>query len=242
MVKNSVIVLVPIYKKELDYYELYSINHSINKLKNRNIVFIGPKGLDYRFYAHSFPKIPIVEFEKDFFLSIEDYNRLLLNSFFYTFFNEYEFILILQTDAIILTDNLDYWSSNVFDYIGAPFYKPYELIVNLGSFEGNYSKLARVHVGNGGLSLRRVRKCISLLKEFEIAVNIFSGNGSSEDLFFSVFGSLSVNFIIPNEITASLFAMEINPSYYYVVNGGNLPMGVHAWQKYDPEFWKKYIS
>jgi hypothetical protein len=53
--------------------------------------------------------------------------------------------------------------------------------------------------------------------------------------------SLSNDFVIPNEITASRFSMELQPSYYYAVNGGHLPMGGHAWWKYEPQFWRPHL-
>ena len=98
-----------------------------------------------------------------------------------------------------------------------------------------------MHVGNGGLSLRRIKKCLSLLEEFREIVQVFEQTGSSEDLFFSVMGALSGDFVIPNEMTASRFSLELKPSYYFDVNGGKLPMGGHAWWKYEPEFWQTYL-
>jgi hypothetical protein len=65
--------------------------------------------------------------------------------------------------------------------------------------------------------------------------------GSSEDLFFSVMGSLSTKFVLPNEITASLFSMEGRPSFYFQVNGRKLPMGAHAWLKNEPNFWTLHM-
>lgn len=238
---KNVVVLVPIYKAELDALEHYSLAHSLGALKNRDVFFIGPEGLDLAYYKQ-FGDIPFIAFNASNFKSIEGYNRLLLSKAFYErFSDDYEFMLILQTDAILLRDELDEWCLKPFDYVGAPFFFVYELFVNLGVFEGDYGKIARVHVGNGGLSLRRIRKNIALLSEFDIAIGVFDKTGSSEDLFFSVMGSLSVDFILPNEITASLFSMEMRPSYYYAVNGKRLPMGGHAWWKYEPEFWRALL-
>jgi hypothetical protein len=43
-------------------------------------------------------------------------------------------------------------------------------------------------------------------------------------------------------VTASLFAMEGWPSYYYRINGGKIPMGGHAWGINEPEFWAKLLA
>lgn len=236
------VVLVPIYKAELDALERYSLDYSLAQLHGREVVFIGPESLDRRYYAEHYASIPYIAFSDASFSSIQGYNRLLLSTAFYERFASHEFMLILQTDAILLRDDLDHWCAQPFDYVGAPWPDAYQLFVNLGLFEGDNGNLVRTHVGNGGLSLRRVRKCISLLEEFGDAIGVFDRTGSSEDLFFSVMGTLSVDFIMPNEITASLFSMELKPAYYYTVNGGKLPMGGHAWAKYEPEFWRAHLD
>lgn len=41
--------------------------------------------------------------------------------------------------------------------------------------------------------------------------------------------------------TAVKFAFECVPRYCYEVNGNKLPFGCHAWQRYDPDFWKPYL-
>jgi len=242
MEMQQVIVLVPIYKREMHELELYSLKVSLSALTGRDIRFIGPKGLDISYYAERFASVPYISFDEASFASIEGYSRLLLSKEFYARFAEYEFMLILQTDAIILRDELDYWCSQPFDYIGAPWPDGFELFVNLGLFQGTYGKRVKVHVGNGGLSLRRINKCISLLAEFDVAISVFDFTGSSEDLFFSVMGALSGDFIIPNEITASRFSLEKKPSYYVTVNGGKFPMGGHAWWTYEPEFWLNLLG
>ena len=238
---SDVAIVIPIYKPGLDDLEYFSLDYSLSNLQARNIVFIGPEKLDRRLYSERYPGLPFIGFEDASFSSIQGYNRLLLSTAFYERFPEYEFMLILQTDAIVLRDELSYWCNQPFDYIGAPWPDGYELFVNLGLFEGDYGKRVKIGVGNGGLSLRRVRKCISLLEEFDIAISVFTRAGSSEDLFFSVMGALSGDFIIPNEITASRFSLELKPSYYFKVNGGKLPMGGHAWWKHEPEFWRNLL-
>ncbi|MCX8062049.1 MAG: hypothetical protein N3D16_05665 [Anaerolineales bacterium] len=238
MKKKSVIV-IPVYRNSLTELERYSLNYSLEVLKGKEIFFIGPKNID-RDFIKSY-NIQFFPFDSSWFSSISGYNRLLLSKQFYENWIGFDFVLVLQTDAIVLRDDLDFWCEQPFDYIGAPWPEGYELFVNLGRFDGQKGKRVRATVGNGGLSLRRVKKCIALLEEFPEAVWVFHQTGSSEDLFFSVMGELSNDFIIPNEITASRFSLELNPSYYYAVNGNSLPMGGHAWWKYEPEFWYPYL-
>jgi hypothetical protein len=241
---KKIVTLVPVYKKTLDSLEMFSLDHSLSVLsEGRDVFFIASETLDQRYYSERYPAIPFITFEAANFESIPGYNRLLLSPSFYERFDDYEFMLILQTDAVLVHDELDFWCAQPFDYVGAPWPDGYELFVNAGVFQGSNGKRVKVHVGNGGLSLRRVRKCRDLLAEFAgDIVGVFNRTGSSEDLFFSVMGALSGDFIVPNEITASRFSLELKPSYYVAVNGGKLPMGGHAWWKYEPDFWRNILG
>lgn len=234
----AVVVIVPVYQPALNALEAYSLDRSMATLHAREVVFIGPEGLDLSWYRARYGEIVYRAYPAPYFASIPGYNRLLLSQAFYRDFADHEFSLICQTDAIALRDELDDWCARPFDYVGAPWPDGYSLMVNAGQFEGANGKLVRVMVGNGGFSLRRNRKAIALLDEFAVVLNVFLQTGSSEDLFFSVMGSLSQDFLVPNEITASHFSMELRPSHYHAVNGGRLPMGTHAWWKSEPEFWR----
>jgi hypothetical protein len=240
---QKLVIIIPIYKEQLDALEHYSLNRSVAVLSaQQHVVFIGSENLPRAYYTEHYPQIPFMAFSESHFSSIANYNRLLLSHYFYKVFINYQFLLVLQTDAIILRDECEYWCAQPFDYIGAPWPDGYELFVNAGRFEGEYGKAVKVFVGNGGLSLRRIDKCLALLDEFKDILDVFERTGSSEDLFFSVMGALSNNFIIPNEIIASRFSMELKPSLYLTINGGHLPMGGHAWWKYEPDFWRQQFA
>jgi hypothetical protein len=235
-----IVVVVPIYKPTLDPLEQFSLDNSLATLAGVPVVFLAPQDLDTRYYQDRYQG-RFQLFERSWFSSVYNYNRLLVSEFFYTMFLDYEFMLVLQPDAYVFRNDLPLWVERPFDYIGAPWREGYELLVNLDHFTGDRGKQIRVYVGNGGLSLRRNRKCLDLIREFPEAATMFVRSGSNEDLFFSIMGALSKDFIIPNEITASLFATELNARYYYQVNGNRLPMGTHAWWRWDREFWKTHM-
>ncbi len=239
--KQPVVTVVPVYQDRLPPLEEYSLDVSLKALAGRPVVFIGPPDLPRGYYLQRYPGVPYIAFDAPYFAGIAGYNRLLLGDAFYARFADHEFVLILQTDAVVLRDELDFWTAAPFDYVGAPWPQGNELFVNLGRFEGAFGKKVKVQVGNGGLSLRRIDKCRALLREFGVATDVFLQTGSSEDLFFAFMGALSADFVIPNEITASRFALELSPRYYLHVNGGQLPMGGHAWWKYDTAFWKALL-
>jgi hypothetical protein len=217
------------------------VDYSLVKISDRPCFFVVPEGLDTSYYRLRYPQCQFESFPADYFRSVDDYTRLLLTHGFYRRFDVFEFILLVQPDAIVLRDELDFWTRQPFDYIGAPWPKGVELLIKRDRFRGDLARQIKVYVGNGGFSLRRVKKCLLLLDEFPESVMDFSYAGANEDVFFSLMGSLSGDFIIPNEIAASRFAMEFQPDYYYAVNGNRYPMGVHAWWLVQPHFWASCV-
>lgn len=237
----SCVVVVPLYKNTLEPLEEFSLDYSLGRLAGREVVFIAPKCLDFSYYHERYPSVRAVLFEDGFFSSIKGYNRLLLNPGFYEVFGQYEHMLILQTDAIVLRDELDLWCETPYDYIGAPWPDALELSISLDVFKGDCAKKVQTQVGNGGLSLRRNKKCIGLIHEFSEAIQMFLETGSSEDIFFSILGSQSLDFLIPNDRVAGLFSLEVRPEFYFSLNGNRPPMGGHAWWKQMP-FWMQFIE
>ncbi len=231
------VVIVPLHRPDLPVLEQFGLGHSLAQLKpGRRIVFIGPQGLDLQAWRAVFGGFEWLPFAPEFFASVQGYSRLLLSTHFYQSFAEHEHMLVLQPDALLLRDDLAHWTAQPWDYIGAPWPVPVEMFVNLDQFSGDAGWPVRALVGNGGFSLRRVRGCLRLLCEFPQAVQTFQRSGSSEDLFFSVMGSLSAHFRLPGELTAARFARELQPQRYQRALD-SAPMGGHAWWSHDPVYW-----
>ena len=239
---GSCAIAIPIYRPTLEALEHYSLAHSLARLRGRKLFFIAPHGLDLGYYEQHFPGVGCQRFDDAYFASVKGYSRLLLSPGFYQRFADFEFTLILQTDAILLRDDLDDWCLQPYDYVGAPWPQGVEIFVNLDRYAGAFGKHVKAHVGNGGLSLRRNAKCTALLEEFPEATRVFTQAGSSEDLFFAIMGSLSDDFLLPNETTAARFSLELQPEHYHALHGGRLPMGGHAWWRYNPQFWAAHLD
>lgn len=235
---HDVAVLIPIYREFLDRLETISLDVSIPMLHRRKIYFITASNMNIDFYKQRYPDIEFKFFHDKYFQSIGNYNELLLSPFFYENFSDFEFVLILQTDGICFRDELDFWLEQPYDYIGAPWPDAYTLQLNIDQFTDVGGVLVQTKVGNGGVSLRRINKMIDLLNEFPQSLNYFLASQSSEDLYFSVLGAVSKNFIIPNFMQAALFSLELNPGYFVSFNRGKLPCFSHAWWKHDLNFWK----
>jgi hypothetical protein len=94
----------------------------------------------------------VKKLDQTFFDNIDGYNRLLKSFEFYKKLQGFDYILIYQTDAYIFKNELDYWCSLCYDYIGAPW---------TGLHKWNNHPLTGV--GNGGFSLRNIKSTIKVL-------------------------------------------------------------------------------
>ena len=156
--KNCVVV-IPIYKDVLARGECASIRQTFRILRGHDIVFVTHAGcrLDaYREIVESEQGEMRTElFEAGYFDSTAHYSDLCFSEEFYLRFKDYEYMLICQTDAWVFRDELDYWCSLGYDYIGAPIYFPY-----------NSKHFTRIFygVGNGGFCLRRIEHCLSIIR------------------------------------------------------------------------------
>lgn len=233
-------ILIPVYQAQPDPLAIFSLDRTLTVLGQRGCTFIAPRGLDVSFYAERY-RAQFVFFDSAYFRSVLDYSRLLVSDFFYETFQPAEYLLIAQTDIYVFHDALDAWMNRGIDYVGAPWPMGIELNIQVGKFAAVGGKVTRAFVGNGGFSLRRRQACLDLLREHREIADWFLRTGSNEDLFFSLIGSVSENFLVPNQMMAARFALELNPEHYMALNGGQLPMAVHAFEKHNPAFWQNHM-
>ena len=238
--RPTVQVVVPIYKPELSPVEEFALDHSLSVLSSHAHSFIAPLGLDVSYYVGRYGGA-FRFYSPDFFASTRGYSRLLVSVDFYHGFFPADYVLILQPDVYVFRDELHGWLARGFDYIGAPWPDGVELNVQVGRFEPIGGKIFKAYVGNGGFSLRRRESVIALLEEHAEVARWFEITGSNEDLFFAIMGGLSESFLIPNQMVAAAFALEVRPEHYLSLNGEKLPMAVHAFEKHSPELWRRFM-
>jgi len=230
----EVSVIIPIYKSELTDSELRSFKQCLDVLGDHPLMLVAPDGLDTTVYENIAGRnLQCVYFNKRYFTSVSGYSELLLNKKFYCSFEAYEYVLIYQLDAWVFRDDLSYWCEQDYDYIGAPWLEAPPItsgkkpLINISNFLKN-------KVGNGGLSLRKVKTHIRWAWWVSFVFKLFPKN---EDMLWTLF----VPFKKPNVMEALHFAFELNPEQSYELINEQLPFGCHAWEKYNPIFWKRFI-
>ncbi|MBM3579277.1 MAG: hypothetical protein FJX34_00705 [Alphaproteobacteria bacterium] len=66
---------------------------------------------------------------------------------------------------------------------------------------------------------------------------------TNEDYFLAyIYPQIFHEFHVAKAEEAIAFSFECQPEKLYALNKNKLPFGCHAWSKYSPDFWKKFIS
>lgn len=227
-------IVVPVYRTELSSLERLCLMR-LRHLFPVNVYLAAPKGLFLGEYLNLWPELQIKVFDPAYFASVKTYNKLMLDPRFYeSFAGAYDWMLIHQLDAFLFHGDLESFCEMPFDYFGAPWL-PGQLVHPL-IHKGYLLKLlgTRVSVGNGGLSLRRLRPTLELLTAPEAKPHRWEAN---EDGFFAYWGRRSRKFkSCPMEVAAR-FAFEAHPEALYALNGNTLPLGCHGLPKYSQKFY-----
>lgn len=224
------IVCIPIYKTELNIFEEISLKQVNKILKKHKKVFIAPENLrfDYRIEGID---CEVERFPDKYFKDTKGYSELCLSLEFYERFSNYKYMLIYQLDAFVFSDQLSEWCNKGYDYIGAP-----------GIFEIFDAMCA--WVGNGGLSLRKISKAISILKNQEDVLNnhpLHELFHSNEDVFWAYCGgNKNIEFTVPDVFEAQKFSAQyaINNILYEM----ELPFGTHYYNTVSYNIWYPIIK
>ena len=242
-------VIIPIYKEVIPEVEKLSIERTCQVLAQRDVFFVAPEELqtdNYKFYLQR-NNVGIKRFKARYFMGIRGYNKLMLEEFFYQEFATYDYMLIAQPDAFILSneDKMDFFMSQGYQYWGAPWNPPlkiYRFDMKGARYFGNFLKPVVCKSGNGGFSLRQIAPTIRLLKEKKVTAKFWCKN-YNEDGFFSYFGhSEKIGwFNCPSADEAAAFALEADMKE--MLASGKNTFAVHAWKKMLGEYCnlEKYL-
>ena len=228
MLKYDVIIIIPLYKETLEWYEELSLQRNISILKNHPIAFIAPDDLHAKCML-DYPDIPVIRFPNMYFKNIPSYSKLMLSPDFYKTFFHYKYLLICQTDALVFSDSLLSFCQMNYDYWGAPWPACLFKVVD------NTGKRDYLRVGNGGFSLRNIRACYNLLID---NATFIANNPIAEDSVFAYLGKHSKAFRVAPLSKAYYFSGEwcIDKSIKRI---GALPFGCHNWYRFSKDSYLK---
>lgn len=264
MDKKDIVVVIPFYRAELSVLEEISLRQCLKVLADYSIVAVKPEGLDISGLLLRFPVSGVVSFPDACFRGIEGYNRLVLSADFYKAFSTYAYMLIYQLDAYVFKDELFFWASLGYDYIGAPWMphlRRYWRVPGRCSLALQRAfwriffpeklrsmKACWYHVGNGGFSLRRIGKMIKVTEHYKDRIDRCLSRGGAffpEDVLLLLLPPRRGEFRVkrPSYKLAMKFCIEHIPAWTYRANGCQLPFGCHNWT--HPEmlpFWSQFIK
>ena len=254
---RKVAIIIPFYKDTLTTHEEISLLQCQKVLNNHPIIAIKPNNLVLPVFTHKLSITKTISFDDKYFKSINGYNALLVSEDFYRVFLDFEYILIYQADAFVFSDELNYWCSTGYDYIGAPWlqmkkyskvksffynylYKVY-FYLNIKKLGLPNSKQFTNKIGNGGFSLRKVTTFFDLSKKFKHKAQQYFINDEcvlNEDVFWCIEVNRRKKYLkTPRLNTGLLFALENRPEIGIKSNNGKLPFGCHAWENYL-DYWR----
>jgi hypothetical protein len=232
------VTTVPVYKTVPSQNEAFSLMQ-LHLLDVQNVTLACPEELDISYYLNLWPELKVQRYASEHFVSVQSYNDLVISPVYYKpFAEQYEYLLIYQLDAFLLSNQVLEFCNQGYDYYGAPWitgFPQYHFLFNRWPIRLN-SK--RFHVGNGGLSLRKIASTLDLLERKE---NHISKTFFMEDAFFGYWGSLDPDFHACPPLVAAKFSLEMEPSYW-MEKTACLPMGLHGFEVWHKDFYNGILQ
>lgn len=238
---HDYVIATPIWKERLDLFEHNNIQITNKYNTSVDKYFIAPESMDCSFYEQSFPDWKYKRISPVWLSSVSAYNSLMLSPVIYELFNTYSYLVICQTDAVLIRDISSLNMMN-YDYIGSPWVKP--VLINKFKIYGLFycGKIIdilgfsiAVEVGNGGLSIRKIKKFLTLTRSIPSRKFI----KIAEDNFWAYMGYLKRLTIPEAEIAEKIFwetsaqYQQSMPEYLY---------GFHALEKWNYKLYTNLVN
>jgi hypothetical protein len=258
---EKVAVVIPVYKNNLERFEQLALEQCFRVLNRHRTFIIKPRSLDVSIGNEA---VSYISFDDKYFESRQGYNRLMLWEGFYEKFLRFQYILIYQLDAYVFKDQLLEWCDKGYDYVGAPWLRPAKYIDVFKAVKSRV--LIAVHtwfnlrqpnsdlptelqfenkVGNGGLSLRRVRKFYEAAMQHKSGLAKYLNRTEhhfNEDVWWAIELNRKSNYLnIPHYKKAVFFSIENQPERAWELTRGELPFGCHAWNLHL-DFWERHFD
>jgi hypothetical protein len=258
-------VALPVYQPDLAPHEDVALALARKHLADYDCYLVHPIGLTFNYDTSGFRRMAL---SPRHFRSLDSYNRMLMRPQFWRRFADYDHVLIYQLDCLIFGGDLERWTR--YSYVGAPWlrrgaaFRP--KAVGNGGFSlrsvrdslavlsSDRARLFPRHHGSW-LYLRRSKyvvrwfarmlaaRCRAWRDGRPVGYHLARRFDENEDAFWSYFApQLSDAYRLPAPREALGFAFESKPRLAYEANGHRLPLGCHAWYKFDAEFWSPFVE
>ena len=230
---NKCAIVIPTYKKTYTESEELCIRQTFAILGEWDIFFAtdAENAEQTLKLKNGKPRYSI--FSKKNFESVKSYSNWLLSDEPYQRFGLYKKMLICQSDALIIEDQIEHWVSKDFDYIGAPWHGLISIRPNYRSTIGFNDEEYKLFVGNGGLSMRDNMGICSALKRNAGFISEFTEN---EDGAFSFLGIIDPLFKLAPYHEACLFSLELRAAEI-IAKTQKMPMGFHGLERNNINLW-----
>lgn len=254
---KKVAVLMPFHKTKMNEFEEISFRNNVYILQKHPIYLLLPEGTNAKKFISIAPNITVKYFRSIYFNTYDGSNLFWLKPEIYDAFKEYQYILKCELDVFVFRDELEYWCSQGYDYIGAPWINNSKRINTINKIFNSQKRFTSyikkvlsgsMHkqvsfVGNGGFSLRKVFTFRFFSRSLPYIFPDVFREKYQEDIVWSMYlpAYFSYFFKKPDYQKALRFSIETQPQECLKLAGGKLPFGCHGWFKYEPEFWNPYI-
>jgi hypothetical protein len=242
--EQSLVLVTPTHKADFTEQEEIFLRISLQSNSNLTHFFVIPDDLDITKISEKFSDSEFKRMPKEYFQSARAYNRLMLSNLFYEHFTAYQYLLVVQLDALLLRSirSEDYEG---YDYVGAPWRKTLRVSTYKRDLHANNKRLIwlpylTVAVGNGGLSFRKVSVFLELLRNPELKKfdsRVWDGS-HNEDFVLSYFLK-KFKYKVPSKRHAAIILQE--EDFANCVDTKTL-LGVHAPDKYNPTLTNQLIQ
>lgn len=270
--KSEFCVVIPVHHKDLDTHEKKSLVTCFSILGSYPIYLLKPQNLDGSKYLEIAPDLIIQNVPDNWMASWKAYNLMKRSIEFYRLFAQHKFMLTYELDCLIFSDEWESCNVFEYDFIGAPWFENSEIEnstqipkmkqgMNSGFSIRNVQTCIKVlETINSAKMIWKVYKLLHLhslvklagiLKHFnplwKTGPNVYffelmNPNPIHEDYFWTVIVPKLFKFKLAPNVDSIKFSFEEHPSHLYKINGEKLPLGCHAWQKFEVEFWRGILN
>jgi hypothetical protein len=234
-------IVTPIWEPRLEGGALEGLRLTSARCQGLVRIFVGPEGLPTDFYREHFPDWKIVSRDAHHFTSVDAYSASLLEPSFYELFADFSAIILCQLDAVLVKEPSPLADVDA-DYLGSPWVDPISVIWFRGTWlheRAIYRLLGRrLHVGNGGLSLRRPAAFIDFTNRLSQRRDYSSLRNYNEDMVISYFGPRYGLKIADREVAKSAF-MEMG-----AIGTTKAPdvYGFHGLERLNPSLFRELVD